>query len=398
MKPLTDLRILELTHMVSGPYAGALLADLGAETIKIEPPGKGEATRGLMAEDPRFNVNGMGPYFLSLNRNKKSVTLNLKSPEGLAIFYDLVRVSDVVLNNYRVGVVERLKIDYAHLSAVNPRIVTCSITGFGETGPDRELPAYDMVVQAMSGVMSVTGDPAGPPARAGIPISDVSSSMLAAFGIMAALHERSRTGLGRHVDISMLDAQLSAMNYSAAIALMAGEAPVRLGSAHRNHVPYNVYHCRDGHLIVGVVTDEFWASLVRILGLDELDTEENRGRAGRLENRAAIDRILAEKFASHDRAHWLEILRAGRIPAAPVNNYLEAFAEAQVQSRGMVADVVFPDGTSVRMPGNPVKLSSAAAEYYAPPPALGEHNREVLGEVLGLPDSRISELAQHGII
>ena len=397
MKPLTDLRILELTHMVSGPYAGALLADLGAETIKIEPPGRGEATRGLMAEEPGFDVDGMGPYFLSLNRNKKSVTLDLKSEAGLGIFYDLVRVSDVVLNNYRVGVMERLKIDYAHLSAVNPRIVTCSITGFGETGPARELPAYDMVVQAMSGVMSVTGDPDGLPARAGIPISDVSSSMLAAFGILAALHERTRTGLGRHVDISMLDAQLSAMNYTAAIALMAGEPPGRLGSAHRNHVPYNVYPCRDGHLIVGVVTDEFWASLVRVLELDELDTEENRGRTGRLKNRTAIDRILAEKFTAHDRAHWLDMLRAGRIPAAPVNDYIEAFNEPQVRARGMIARVAMPDGRTVRMPGNPIKLAGAE-DTYAPPPRLGEHNREVLGGVLGMTEGDMERLEKDGVI
>ena len=398
MKALSDIRLLELTHMVSGPYAGMLLADLGAETIKIEPPGGGEITRGLMTEDPRFEVNGMGPYFLSLNRNKKSVTLDLKSAEGLAIFYDLVRVSDVVLNNYRVGVVERLRVDYAQLSGINPRIITCSITGFGETGPDRELPSYDMVVQAMSGVMSITGAPEGPPARAGIPISDVSSSLMAAVGILAALNARSLTGLGRHIDISMLDSQISAMNYMAAIALMSGESPDRLGSAHLNHVPYDVYPCRDGHIVVGVVTDHFWEALVEVLGLADLDTGENRSRRGRLKNRTAIDRALSDLFVTQDRAHWLVKLRRGGVPCAPVNDFMEAFAEPQVAARGMIAEVDFPERGAVRMPGNPIKMSGVGAERFTPPPALGTHNQEVLGGLLGFSEQEVEMLEEKKVI
>jgi crotonobetainyl-CoA:carnitine CoA-transferase CaiB-like acyl-CoA transferase len=193
MKALEGIRVLELTHMVSGPYAGMIMADMGAETIKVEPPVHGEMTRDLMTDDPKFNIEGMGPYFLSLSRNKKSLTINLKSEKGLALFYDLVRVSDIVLNNYRVGVLERLKIDHDRLAEINPRIITCSITGFGETGPDNDLPSYDMVAQAMSGVMSITGHPNNPPTRAGYPISDVNASLMGIIGILSALVLRNQT-------------------------------------------------------------------------------------------------------------------------------------------------------------------------------------------------------------
>jgi len=390
MRPLEGIRVLELTHMVSGPYAGMLLADLGAETIKVEPP-EGEMTRGLMVQDPALNAGGMGPYFLSLNRNKKSVTLDLKSEAGQAIFYDLVKVSDVVLNNYRAGVMERLGIDHAQLKAVNPAIITCSITGFGEAGPDRDLPSYDMVVQAMSGVMSVTGDPSGTPARAGIPISDVSSSAMAVIGIQSALIARQRTGVGQHVDISMLDSQISAMNYMATIALMSGEPAPRLGSAHQHHVPYDVYPCRDGHLILAVVTDRFWQALVAVLDIPELDTDENRERPGRLKNRARIDGRLKELFAAREKAYWLARLRERSIPCAPVNNFLDAFAEPQLAARNMIVETRIPGDRSVPMPGNPVKLSGTPAEIFLPPAALGQHNREVLVELLGYPETELEK-------
>ena len=231
MKALSGIRMLELTHMVSGPYAGMIMADMGAEAINVEPPVQGEMTRGLMADNPTFNVEGMGPYFLSLGRNKKSVTINLKSELGLALFYDLVKVSDIVLNNFSVGVVKRLKIDHDHLAEINPRIITCSITGFGETGPDKHLPSYDMVTQAMSGVMSITGQPGNPPTRAGIPISDLSASLMGVIGILSALVSRNQTGRGQHVDISMLDAQISTLNYAATIYFMSGEIPTPIGNA-----------------------------------------------------------------------------------------------------------------------------------------------------------------------
>lgn len=398
MKALSGIRILELTHMVSGPYAGMIMADLGAETIKVEPPGQGEMTRGLMAEDPKFNVEGMGPYFLSLNRNKKSVTINLKSQAGLRLFYDLARVSDIVLNNFRVGVVERLKIDHKHLAGINPRIITCSISGFGETGPDNNLPSYDMVAQAMSGTMSITGQPDSPPTRAGIPISDMSGSLMGVTGILAALVARSQTGRGQHVDISMLDAQLSTLNYAATIYFLSKEIPTRIGNAHINHVPYDVYPCQDGHIILAVVTDEFWQKLMKILELPELDTQENRGRAGRLENRDRINRELSRRLITGSKKYWLEKLRAAGIPSGPVNDFAEAFAEPQVKARNMMIEVDYPEGARVGMPGNPIKLSETFADSFTPSPHLGEHNQRIFGDLLGKSDTEIAELKRTGAI
>ncbi len=398
MNALEGIRLLELTHMVSGPYAGMILADLGAETIKVEPPGQGEMTRLIMADEPGYAVQGMGPYFMSLNRNKKSVSLNLKLPAGLALFYELVGMADVVLNNYRAGVMRRLKIDHEHLAEVNPGIITCSITGFGETGPDRDRPAYDMVAQAMSGVMSVTGQTDAAPMRAGIPIADVSGSMMGVTGILAALVARGRTGRGQHVDISMLDAQISAMNYMATIALISGQAPERMGSAHRSHVPYDVYPCKDGYLILAVVTDPFWRSLTELLPLDELDTPENRSRRGRIKNRSQIDRVLGQLFQTGSRKYWLEKLQSARIPCAPVNDFCEAFEEPQVRAREMVVEVEFPQGSRVRMPGNAVKLSETYAGTFTPSPLVGQHNQEIFGRLLGKSEPELEELRSRGVI
>jgi len=398
MKALSGIRMLELTHMVSGPYAGMLLADLGAETIKVEPPGRGEMTRSLMVEDPKFNVEGMGPYFLSLNRNKMSVTINLKSEQGLMLFYDLVRVSDIVLNNFRVGVVERLKIDHQHLAEINPRIITCSISGFGETGPDKDLPSYDMVAQAMSGMMSITGQPDGPPTRAGTPIADMYGSLMGVTGILAALVSRNETGRGQHVDISMLDAQISTLNYAATIYHLSNEIPTRLGNAHINHVPYDVYPCQDGHIVLAVVTDEFWRKLVEVIELPELNTEENRIRSGRLKNRDLINQELGRRLITQRKKYWLEKMRAAGIPSGPVNDFAEAFGEPQVKARNMMIEVEYPQDERVRMPGNPVKLSETDVDSYTPSPRLGEHTQKIFGELLGRSDAEIAELGRTGAI
>lgn len=398
MKALSGMRILELTHMVSGPYAGMILADLGAETIKVEPPGHGEMTRGLMAEDPKFNVGGMGPYFLSLNRNKKSVTVNLKSDRGLDLFYDLVRVSDVVLNNFRVGVVQRLKIDHERLVKINPRIITCTISGFGETGPDKDLPSYDIVAQAMSGTMSITGQPDGPPTRAGIPIADMNGSLMGVTGILAALVARNSTGLGQHVDISMLDAQISTLNYAATIYFLSEKIPTRLGNAHINHVPYDVYPCRDGYIILAVVTNDFWKKLVEVLKLSTLDSAENQDRTGRMKNRERINQELRRILITRGKRYWLEKLRSAGIPSGPVNNFTEAFAESQVQARDMAVEIEYPGGERVGMPGNPIKLSETKIDSFTPSPQLGQHNQAIFGDLLGKTKAELKELKRVGAI
>ena len=398
MKALAGLRMLELTHVVSGPYAGMILADLGAEMIKVEPPAKGEMSRTLLADNPALNIGGMGPYFLSFSRNKKSVTIDLKAEEGLSLFYDLVRVSDVVLNNYSVGVPQRLKIDHERLAEINPKIITCSITGFGETGPDNDQPSYDMVAQAVSGVMSITGQPEGAPTRPGIPTADMCASLMAVTGILAAVVARAGGGLGQHVDISMLDAQISALNYTATTHTLTGEVPSRLGNAHPNHVPYEAYPCADGYIILAVVTDAFWKNLVEIMDIPEIDTPENLGRAGRLKNRLQIDSALSRVFPTQKKAYWLEKLRQARIPCAPVNNLAEAFEEAQVLARDMLVEVEYPDGRRVRSPGNPIKMSGSGDETFLPAPALGQHNLEIFGDLLGKDASEIAALSAKGII
>ena len=390
--------MLELTHMVSGPYAGMILADMGVESIKVEPPVQGEMTRNLMSNESMFNVEGMGPYFLTFGRNKKSVTINLKSEDGLNLFYDLVKKSDVVLNNYSVGVVERLKIDHDHLSRINPRIVTCSITGFGETGPDNKLPSYDMVAQAMSGMMSITGHPNDPPTRAGVPVADTNAAMMAVIGILSALLARNQTGRGQHVDISMLDSQISTLNYAAAIYFMSGEVPGRIGNAHINHVPYDVYPCSDGHIILALAGNDFWPNLLTVVDLPHLDTEENKQRTGRQKNRELIDNELGKIFRTQERKHWMEKLRAARIPCAPVYDFNEAFNNPQVNARNMAVDVDYPNGRSVRVVGNPVKLSDTYADTFSPAPSLGQHNHEIFVDLLGRSETDITVLSKDGVI
>jgi CoA:oxalate CoA-transferase len=398
MKALTGHRLLDLTHMLSGPYAGMMLADLGMETIKIEPPGSGENTRKLLADDPVYSVNGMGAYFLTLNRNKKSVALELKSEAGLAIFYELVRTADVVLDNFSAGVTERLRVDHHHLAAINPRIITCTITGFGEDGPNKDWVAFDLVAQAMGGGMSITGHPGNPPTRAGIPIGDLGGGVMAVIGVLSALVARQQTGRGQHVDISMLDAQISLLNYVPTMYYLSGEIPRATGNGHFLHIPYDTYPTRDGWIVLAVILDEFWKELVRVLDLPELDTTENETAPGRLRNADLINNTLAGKLRSNTQAYWLEKLRGARIPCAPVNDMAQALANPQVAHRKMVIEVPHPDGGRVRVPGNPVKLSETYADTFSPPPRLGQHTDEVLRELLGKSKKEIAGLREAGII
>jgi crotonobetainyl-CoA:carnitine CoA-transferase CaiB-like acyl-CoA transferase len=368
-----------------------MLTDLGAETIKIEPLG-GEGTRALLARDPANSVDGMGAYFLTLNRSKKSVALDLKKEEGLALFYELVKKSDVVLYNFAAGVAERLKIDHASLSEVNPRVVTCSITGFGETGPNKDWVSFDMVAQGTGGGMSITGVPGGEPLRAGIPIGDIGGGMMATIGVLAALQARHASGVGRHVDVSMQDTQISMLSYMATMHMLSGEVPRPTGNGHFVHVPYGTYRARDGWIIIAGIQDDAWKGVVRALDLGELDVEEHLHQPGRLRNKARIDGAIAERLRAEPRAHWLEKLRAERVPCAPVNDVAEALRDPHVLARDMVVEVPTHTGRTVKLPGNPVKISDHEDSYGAPP-RLGEHTREVLAGLLGLSPERIEALA-----
>lgn len=398
MLALEGIVMLDLTHMLSGPYGTMLLTDLGAETIKVEPPRKGEGTRELLATSPEYSRQGMGAYFLTLNRGKKSICIDLKTEAGRLVFLDLVRKADIVFDNFSVGVTERLGIDHAALSAVNPRIITCSVTGFGQTGPDNARPAFDQVVQAMGGGMSISGFADGAPTRSGIPIGDLGGGVFGAMGVLAALQARHRTGKGQHVDISMLDAQISLLNYMATMYLMSDVVPERMGNSHFVHVPYNAYPTSDGYVIVACIGDAFFERFLQVLPDPQLRRPEYLKQPARYADKDVIDGIISDAFRQQPTAHWLEKLRAARIPCSPVNDFAQALADPQVTARDMVIDVPLPDGGSVRMPGNPIKLSGAAATAYTAPPLLGADTRSVLQDFLGYDADRIQHLADRQVV
>ena len=398
MSALKGIRVIDLTHMLSGPYCTMMLADLGAEVIKVEPPKRGEGTRRLLATDPKNSLHGMGAYFLTLNRNKRSVTINLKTEEGLAVFYDLVKTADVVVNNFSVGVPDRLKISYRYLAEINPQIITASITGFGETGPGRNRVAFDMVAQASGGGMSITGHADGDPVRAGIPVGDLGGGVMGIIGVLSALVARQTTGKGQHVDISMQDAQISLLNYMATMHFLSGEVPSRIGNSHFVHVPYDSFECTDGYIIICVITDGFWKSVTQVLDLPELDTEENEVQPGRWKNREQIYSAIRSRLATNTQGYWLEKLEGARIPCAPVNNFAQALEDPQVRARDMVVEVTHPEGGAVNMPGNPIKLSDTPTTAYTSPPLLGQHTDEVLKWLLQYDDAQVAALREGGAI
>jgi crotonobetainyl-CoA:carnitine CoA-transferase CaiB-like acyl-CoA transferase len=398
MKALEGVRILDLTHMLSGPFAAMMLADLGAETIKVEPPGRGEGTRKLLATDPANSMHGMGAYFLTLNRNKKSVTVDLKSDAGRALFYELVAAADAVVYNFSTGVADRLGISFRQLSEYNPRVVTCSITGFGETGPHRDRPSFDLVAQGTGGGMSITGEPGGEPLRSGIPIGDLGGGLMGVVGVLSALCARQTTGRGQHVDISMQDAQISLLNYMATMHFLSGEVPGPHGNRHFVHVPYGTFPAADGHIIVAVIFDRFWTHLMEIVELPELDSEENLTQPGRWKNRDRINELLSARFRERSRDYWLERMRAARIPCAPVNDLAQALTDPQVLARNMVVEVPHSQGGTIKMPGNPIKLSETHEDSYSSPPRLGEHTDEVLRDLLGKSDDEIAALRAREVI
>jgi len=374
-----------------------ILADLGAETIKVEPLA-GEGTRKLLATDPNNSLDGMGAYYITLNRNKKSVAVDLKTEEGLALFKELVCNVDIVISNFGAGVPERLGIDYASLSAVNPRIITCTVSGFGSDGPGSKRPAFDQVAQAMGGGMSITGPDPETMVRAGIPIGDLGGGMFGVMGILAALYERERSGLGQHVDISMLDCQVSMLNYMATMHFLSGEDPYPIGNSHFVHVPYNTFTCSDGSIVIAVITDNFWTNLKGVLNCAEFDNAKYDTQPGRWENRELINARLNQLLSVNSCAHWLALFEAQRIPCAPVNSLSQALCDTQVLHRNMVVDLKHPNGSSTKGPGNPIKLSRSNDEVFTAAPTLGQHTDEVMTQLLNLSVEQIQQMKDQGII
>jgi crotonobetainyl-CoA:carnitine CoA-transferase CaiB-like acyl-CoA transferase len=376
---LKDIKVLDLTHMLAGPYTTMILADLGAEVVKIEQPKTGDITRNLLKDDPKYSLDGIGAYHLTLGRNKKSVELDLKSEKGLKLFKELAEVADVVVDNFSQGVTKRLGIDHQSLKEVNPKIITCSISGFGDTEVNR--PAYDNLIQGYAGAMSITGTDKENPVKSGIPIADLGAGLYAVIGILSAIQSREKNDTGEHVDISMLDTQVSLLTYMATMHFLSGENPEPIGNQHMNHVPFNSYRTSDGFIQIGVVAEDFWPSLIKALDLRQLDTEENKVRSGRLKNREHIDQAVQEVFITKTTEHWLKTLQEHRVPCGPINTLSETFQDADLLKRNMIVEVLQDSGASVKMPGNPVKISNHDEEFRRSP-KLGEHTSEIFKDWL----------------
>jgi len=397
-KPLSNIKVLDLTHMLSGPYGSMILADMGCDVVKIEPPLKGEGTRRLLENDPDYSHNGMGAYFYTLNRNKKSVAIDLKNEEGLEIFYALIKEVDVVISNFSAGVTKKLKIDFDTLKTINPKIITCTVSGFGETGPNFKRPAFDQIAQALGGGMSITGLSAQDPMRAGIPIGDLGGGMFAVMGIQAAIINRSESGLGQHVDISMLDCQISMLNYMATMHTMSGLIPEPIGNSHFVHMPYNTFHTKDFPIVIAAVGDQFWPRLLKIFKDPKLKNPIYEKAFERQKNKKEIENILQKELLNELSEYWLDELEKESVPCARVNNLEQAINDEQVQYRNMLVDVAHPEGGSVKVPGNPIKLSSYENDEYSSPPLLGEHTKEVLQKWLNYSEEKLSKLHENKII
>ncbi len=397
-KPMAGTRLIDLTHMLSGPYAAMILADLGCDTVKVEPPGRGEATRRLLEDDPQHSLHGMGAYFFTLNRNKRSVAIDLKSEAGRGLFYELVRHADVVLDNFSAGVTKRLGVDHDTLAVHNPRIVTCTITGFGEDGPRYRRPAFDQIVQGLGGGMSITGSGPHEQLRAGIPIGDLGGGMFAVMGIQAALLARQRSGVGQHVDIAMLDVQISLLNYMATMYAMSGETPHPIGNGHFVHTPYNTFATADDTIVIAVIGDSFWPPLLEVLDIEGLRDPRFATAPERLREKAQIEGAIQERLATRSASEWLAALEAARVPCARVNNLAQALSDPQIRHRNMFVHLNHPLGGTAQVPGNPIKFSVDDEESYSPPPLLAAHTGAVFEQWTGVPPAQVAEGVAAGFL
>lgn len=398
MRPLAGLTVVDLTHMLSGPFATMTLTDLGARTIKVEPPGRGEGTRALLADDPHHSIDGMGAYFLTLNRGKESVAIDLKRAEGVELFYGLVKHADVVVDNFSPGVTKRLKIDFEQLRTINPRVICCSISGFGLTGPSASKTSFDLVAQGVGGGMSLTGEANGRALRSGIPIGDLGAGLYATIGILAALRAREVTGKGQLVDISMVDCQVGLLNYMATMFMMSGQQPSRFGNAHFAHVPYDTFSTKTRDLIICVLTDAQWQATTDAVGSDALRDARFATRFGRLSLREELLPVLGEALRQQTCEHWLDAFLERGIPCAPVNDIAHALEDEQILHRDMVKNVPLGNGVSVRVPGNPLKLSEAGPDHFGRPPFVGEQTDSVLRSLCGVDDKTLALLDAAGLV
>lgn len=393
--PLEGVRVLDLTWVLSGPYASMTLCDLGAEVIKVERPPYGDIARttGPFLGDE-------SAYFISVNRGKRSISLDLRSEEGKDAFLRLVEQVDVVLENFTPGVMARFGLDYESLAKRNRRLVYCSVSGFGQTGPDRDLPALDVIVQGAGGVMSITGEPGRPPVRPGLSIGDIAAGLYAAVGVLAALHEREASGRGQYIDVSMLDCQLAILENAYTRYFVTGQAPGPLGTRHPSATPFQAFPTADGHVVVALSwgTENQWQLLCGFLGLPELMDDERFETSGkRTANHAQLEPLLNAAFVTRTTAEWLADFRPAGIPSGPLNTIPAAAAMPQVQARDMIKEIEHPKLGPVRVINHPLKFSRTPAAIQGPPPSVGQDTRRVLREIGGLDDATIERLIAAGV-
>ena len=404
--PLSHIRVLDLSRVLAGPWAGQNLADLGAEVIKVERPKFGDDSRTY---GPPWIKDGAGrdtkdsAYFTSANRGKKSITLNISKPEGQKLVRELVRVSDVLIENYKFGDLARYGLAYDDLKQINPRLIYCSVTGFGQTGPYREHPGYDFMIQGMGGMMSVTGEPDGAPGggpqRAGVPVADIITGMYATIAICAAVAHRAETGVGQQLDLALLDSQIALLAYQNTNYFATGKPPKRIGNLHPNIVPYQPFKTADGDVILACGNDNLFRKFCEAAGCAEIaDDPRFAGNGKRVENRAELTRLLQAVFAKRSTREWVELLEAAGVPNGPINDVAQVFEEPQVKARGIKVELDHPVAGKLATVASPMRFSATPVEYKLAPPVLGQHTEEVLRGLLKLDEGAIARLRAEGIV
>ena len=391
-KALEGLRVLDVTQVMAGPFCAMVLADLGADVIKIEPPA-GDSTRQMPGA-----VGADSPSFNAVNRGKRSVVVNLKSDDGRAVFMRLARSTDILIENYRPGVMTALGLGYDALAGTNPRLIYASISGYGQTGPQRGKGGFDLIAQGVSGIMSITGEPGGPPVKSGVPLTDLGAGLFALVGILAAIEHRHRSGIGQYVDTSLVDAGVALSVWEATEYFSGIGIPTALGSAHRMNAPYQAIRCADGYITLGAANERLFRRLCDVLGhADWIDQPEFADNASRVRNREALAERIESITSQQPRSHWLAVLEASDIPCGPINNYAQVFADPQVVARGMVVETEHPRLGRLKTLGTPIKLSATPADVSRRAPLLGEHTGEVLAEA-GFSESEIAALRETGAV
>ncbi len=393
MQPLSGIRVLDLSRVLAGPYCTMVLGDLGADVIKVEPP-EGDETRGW---GPPF-AEGESAYYLCVNRNKRDIVINLKTEEGRAILPELMKQSDVLVENFRPGTLARFGLDYESARSLNPRLVYCSITGFGQTGPMRDRPGYDFMIQALGGLMSITGEPEGEPMKTGVAVVDLFAGQNAVIAILAALQAREKTGEGQFLDISLFDSQLGWLANVASNFLISGKQPKRYGNAHANIVPYQSFQADDGWFAIAVGNDKQFERLCAVIGQPELFSDVRfTTNSARVLNREELISLLKSIFAKRSVSEWLIILEQAEIPCGPINNFEQVFSMPQVEAREMLVLMQHPTIGELPLVGSPLKMSGTPVEYRLSPPLMGEHTQDVLLS-FGYTEEQIRNLKSRGVV